>query len=90
MGKEPSKLVPKKCSCLEVHTGKRRLDTLAQWFSTWDRLSFFEGSRELLIKMSIINSLFYISYMEPFFVIAKIIGSPGKMKAYFFIQNCFK
>jgi len=28
--------------------------------------------------------------MEPRFVVAKIMGSPGKMIAYFFVQNCFK
>jgi len=28
--------------------------------------------------------------MKPFYVVTKIIRSPGKMKAYFFIQNCFK
>ena len=28
--------------------------------------------------------------MESLFVVAKIIGSPCKMIAYFFIQNCLK
>jgi len=28
--------------------------------------------------------------MEPLFVVAKIIGSPGKNDSLLFIQNCFK
>jgi len=54
--------------------------------------AFFLGSREVLIKILIISSIFYISYMEPLFVVAKIIRSPvlENMIAYFFIQNCFK
>ena len=28
--------------------------------------------------------------MEALFVVAKVIGSPGKTMAYFFFQNCFK
>jgi len=57
---------------------------LDQWFSTWGsrlpRGSFaiFLGPRNLLIKIFIIVFRFYISYMEPLFMVAKIVGSPGK------------
>ena len=32
----------------------------------------------------------WISYMEPLFVVAKIIDHLEKIIAYFFIHNCFK
>ena len=38
----------------------------------------FSGSRELLINIFTITFIFYISYMELLFVVAKIKGSPGK------------
>jgi len=40
------------------------------------------------MKIFIITSRFFISYMEPLFVVAKIIRQT--MMAYLFIQNCFK
>ena len=46
--------------------------------SPWGRLPFFLGSRELLVKISIITSIFYMSYMEPLFGVPKIMGSPDK------------
>jgi len=49
---------------------------LRQWFSTWVSFAFFVGSRELLINVFLITSIFYISYIEPLFAVAKIIGLP--------------
>jgi len=60
---------------------------LDKWFSTWGSFGIFLGSREL-INIFIVTSRFYISYMEPLFVVAKIIESPDKSESYFFIQNC--
>jgi len=51
--------------------------------------AFFLGAGELLTKIFIFTSLFYISYGTTF-VVAKIIGSPGKNDSLLFIQNCFK
>jgi len=53
-------------------------------------LPFFEGSREILIKIFIITSRFCILHMEALFVVAKRIGHLPIMIDYFFIQNCFK
>jgi len=69
-------------------------DDLNEWFSTWELdphgccLPFFEGSQELLIKILILTFRFYISYMKALFVVAKIIGLPGKNDDYFLFQNC--
>jgi len=52
--------------------------------------AFSVGPRELLIKIFMVTSIFYISYVEPLFVVAKIIDHVTKMIAYFFIHNCFK
>ena len=62
---------------------------LKQWFSTWGSIAIFLEVARASDK-NIHISTFYISYMEPLFVVAKITASPGKMIAYFFIKNCFK
>jgi len=41
------------------------------------------------MKIFIITSIFYISYMEPLFVVAKIIGSPGKNDSLLFHSKLF-
>ena len=53
-------------------------------------MPFLWGSRELLIKIFMITSRFYVSHIEPLFNVAKIIGSPGRNDSLFVIQNCFK
>jgi len=44
----------------------------------WGSFSFFLGSRELMIKIIIISSEFYLSYLEPLFAATKTIGTPDK------------
>jgi len=69
---------------------------LDQWFPNWGRdsregrLPSFWRSRELLIKIFIIISRFYISYMEPLFILANIIGSSGKNESLLFHSKLFK
>jgi len=43
----------------------------------------------LLIKIFIVTSIFYFSYMEPPFFVAKIKDHLAKTLAYLFIRNCF-
>jgi len=47
----------------------------------------FLGSRELLINVFIVASTFNISYVEPFFVVAKIIGLPGSRAVNNFVRD---
>jgi len=71
-------------------------NTLKQWFSTWGSrppsgsFARFLGSRELLIIIFMITSRLYTSYMEPLFVIAKIIGSLGKNDSLLFHSKLVK
>ena len=51
----------------------------------WELFASILGSREILIKIFIVASIFYISYMEPLFVLEKIIGSLCKNDSF-----CFK
>jgi len=69
-------------------------DALKQWFSTWcsqprgDCLPF-PRSQMFLNKILVITSIFYISYMKIFFVVAKIIGSPGERDSLFLHSKLF-
>jgi len=43
------------------------------------------------MRIFVITSVLYISFVEPLFVVAKIIGSPGKNDFLLFsFKNCFK
>ena len=44
----------------------------------WVSFAFFLGLRDVLMKIFIITSLFFISCIEPFFVVAKIINPSGE------------
>jgi len=48
---------------------------------------FSRGREKLLINIFIIAFRFYISYMEPLFVIAKIIGLPGSSAVNNFVRE---
>ena len=48
---------------------------------------FFLRSRELFINIFIITSTFYISYIEPLFVVVKIIGLPGSSTVNNFVRD---
>jgi len=51
--------------------------------------AFFLVSRELLMKIFILTSILYISYVETLFVVAKIIGSPGTNDILLFYAKVF-
>jgi len=50
-------------------------------------VSLFQGSRVLLINIFIITSTFQISYIEPLFVVVKIIGLSGSSAVNNFVQD---
>jgi len=68
---------------------------LNQWFSTWwsqrpwRSFAISVGVVRASDKKFIITSRFYISYMEPLFIVAKIIGSPGRNDSLLFHSKLF-
>jgi len=66
---------------------------IVQWFSTWVATpwgSFAFFLSELLIKLFMITCIFYISCMEPLFVVDKPVASPGKNDSLLFHSHCVK